>query len=354
MLPQLHFGMTLLIGLLIGPAAPPPAHADDATSKLYGDGVRSMVWIVIPKGKALIMGSGTLIDAERRLILTNYHVVGDNGHVFVSFPMYDKNGKLISERDPYVRRLQNQQTIRAAVLYYREESDLAVVQADSVPADARALPLATASVAPGEPIVSLGNPGAGGNAMWLLTKGIVRAVSRNRYKTVSAAQQGMELAIDARVVIAQSPNNPGDSGGPMLNSKGELAAVTQGGRPDAQEITYFIDILEVREFLTKAGILGKDGRLTSAGETRPVLKSSPPPAKTAAPRQEAARPAIDPNDPKARQELAAAPSLDLAYALYKEERYADAKKYCDAIIADYPGTVAAQRAKELLGKLKDK
>jgi len=63
--------------------------------------------------------------------------------------------------------------------------------------------------------------------------------------------------------------------------------------------------------------------------------------------------AIDPNDPNAKQERAATPTLELAIALYKEDRYREARKCLQSVVDEYPGTKAAKQAKEMLEKIKD-
>ena len=43
-------------------------------------------------------GSGTLVDKERRLVLTNYHVVQENPNAKVFFPVF-RDGSPVAERD---------------------------------------------------------------------------------------------------------------------------------------------------------------------------------------------------------------------------------------------------------------
>jgi hypothetical protein len=58
---------------------------------------------------------------------------------------------------------------------------------------------------------------------------------------------------DAKVIETDSATNPGDSGGPLLNDKGELVGVTHGGAINAQLVSTFIDVSEVKTLLdTKA------------------------------------------------------------------------------------------------------
>src|SRR5205823_356163 len=82
----------------------------------------------------------------------------------------------------------------------------------------------TTSPQPGQNVYSIGNPG-GSSAMWLLTAGTVRQVSRKRW---TAGGMGRLFELEAEVVETSSPTNPGDSGGPLVNDRGEQVGVTQG------------------------------------------------------------------------------------------------------------------------------
>ena len=59
---------------------------------------------------------------------------------------------------------------------------------------------------------------------------------------------------EAKVVETDSATNPGDSGGPLLNAKGELVGVTQGGAINAQLVSTFIDVSEVKSLLTTKAV----------------------------------------------------------------------------------------------------
>lgn len=47
----------------------------------------------------------------------------------------------------------------------------------------------------------------------------------------------------------QSPINPGDSGGPVVNAAGELIGIAQSISPKARLVSYNVDISEVRAFM---------------------------------------------------------------------------------------------------------
>ncbi len=101
--------------------------------------------------------------------------------------------------------------------------------------------MATAGVGPGDAVDSLGNPGST-DALWVYTSGTVRSVYKKQFRT-SVGEH------DFTVVETQAPINTGDSGGPVLNSAGELVAVSQAISPSARLVSYAVDISEVRDFL---------------------------------------------------------------------------------------------------------
>ena len=83
----------------------PAVQADDVGSTVYRKVLKSVVWIHSSRGGGkLATGSGSLIDRKHRLVLTNYHVVGDNDRATVIFPIFQKD-KLVAEREFYLERI---------------------------------------------------------------------------------------------------------------------------------------------------------------------------------------------------------------------------------------------------------
>jgi tetratricopeptide (TPR) repeat protein len=217
------------------------AQAEEA-AVVYRRTLGSTAWIYNPKIDS--SGTGWVVDRARRLLITNQHVVDDATHVEVLFPAY-RDGQLISERSYYK---DHGRTIRGRVMDAVVDRDLALIQLDSLPPDIRELPLAASSPIPGEPVYSIGNPGASG-ALWVFTSGDVRAVYRKRWSTRIG---NASIWREARVVETSSPTNPGDSGGPVVNTKGEVVGVTEGGNTMARLVSTSIDVADVREFLAQA------------------------------------------------------------------------------------------------------
>jgi S1-C subfamily serine protease len=140
------------------------------------------------------LGSGFVIDKAGHIV-TNYHVVEGAQQIEVSFS--------------------NQDTYKATLVGTDPSTDLAVLRVD---VSSRALtPLALAdsdAVRVGDPVVAIGNPfGLDRTA----TAGIVSALQRN-----VTAPKGSNID---HVIQTDAPINQGNSGGPLLNARGEVIGV---------------------------------------------------------------------------------------------------------------------------------
>lgn len=233
--------------------AQPPAKTEpsDAGVNVYKHVLRSTVWIHSERGRGVTAsGSGSLVDKGRRLVLTNYHVVGDVKKATVFFPEFGSDKKVIPERS-YYRDRAERLGIPGEVVEIDKEGDLALIRIDRIPDGAQELPLAAASPEPGQSVHSIGNPGKSG-ALWVYTPGKVRQVYQKKWQ--AKLDEKTTLHFQARVIETDSPTNPGDSGGPLVNDKGELVGVTQGGAVDAQSLSLFVDLSEVKRLLNRRSV----------------------------------------------------------------------------------------------------
>ena len=213
----------------------------DVGKRVYTQLIHSTVCIVIDmSAKNVSMGSGTLIDRRRRLILTNAHVAEADARM-VYFPQW-QNGKLVTDREYYAAHVK---PYRARVLRVVPRHDLALFQLDSLPADAVPLALADASASPGDLVHSIGNPPVSG-ALWTYSSGTVRQVCRKQLTSNDGDQ------VDMQVVITQVPTNPGDSGSALVNNSGQLVGVNFGSviKSGIRNISYATDLSEVRALLS--------------------------------------------------------------------------------------------------------
>jgi len=217
--------------------------AKDVGKQVIDRLIHSVVCVVgksDPESKELHVGSGTLIDRERRLILTNAHVASQ-GTLMVYFPEW-RDGRLATDHKFYA---EEGLARPARVLRTEPAHDLALLQIDDLPADAAPLPLAEVGASPGDVVHSIGNPPVSG-ALWIYSTGTVRQVCRKKHVTVEGHP------IDAQVVITQVPINRGDSGSAVVNNQGQLIGVNYCGviETGVRDITYAIDLTEVRALLT--------------------------------------------------------------------------------------------------------
>lgn len=141
-------------------------------------------------------GSGFELDAQG-MILTNWHVVDGAGKITVSLGASAK-------------------PIEARVVGKDPSDDLAVLQ---IPTDHVTLhPLALGdsnTVQVGEPVIAIGNPFGYARS---LTTGVISALGRQILAPNGARIDGA-LQTDA-------PVNPGNSGGPLLDSEGRVIGIT--------------------------------------------------------------------------------------------------------------------------------
>ncbi len=260
---------------LLGPlvavvlAIPAPAFAQEKTdgAGVYKKAVPSVVWVHSKRSNGLATGSGSLIDKDRRLVLTNYHVVQDNPSAAVFFPQF-RDGHPIAEKEYYKDRAKRL-GVAGKVIALDKKADLAIIQVEHVPEKTEALPLAAGSPEPGANVHSIGSAGKS-DALFGYVKGSVRQVYKKDWR---AELEPRKVAhFEAKVIETDSPTNPGDSGGPLLNDKGELVGVTQGGAVNAQLVSTFIDISEVKQLLNTSAVKGvKADKPAKPARTTPTV-----------------------------------------------------------------------------------
>ncbi len=223
----------------------------------YRQTLKATTWILAKNSEGTSSGTGVLVDAEKKLVVTNAHVVGDARNVVIFFADM-KNGSPIVERSHYLQNVKKL-GIRGRVLAVDRKRDLALVELGKLPEGITAIKLADESSSPGQDVESIGNPGST-DALWVYTSGTVRAVYQKKFRTGAGEH-------NFKVVETQSPINSGDSGGPVVNENGELVAVSQAIATKARLVSYFVDISEIKTFLDspwKPAPLPTDNVLKSA------------------------------------------------------------------------------------------
>jgi putative serine protease PepD len=145
-------------------------------------------------GSGPALGSGFVVDKAGHIV-TNYHVIENAGQIRVSFS--------------------NQDTVVAELVGTDPSTDLAVLQVEASASALKPLPLGNSDkVRVGDSVVAIGNPfGLDRTA----TAGIVSALQR----LITAPNQ---FTID-HVIQTDAPINHGNSGGPLLNMRGQVIGV---------------------------------------------------------------------------------------------------------------------------------
>lgn len=177
----------------------------DALTALYRQANPSVVYILVTSGSSgfgMRRGSGTgwVYSADGKIV-TNDHVVEGGSNYEIVFPNGDRMvGELIGA-DP--------------------DSDLAVLQVESLPAGVEPLPLGDSdAIEVGEFAIAIGNPFGEQSSMSMgIISGLDRSLPSQRMTT-----SGSTYSLP-QVIQTDAPINPGNSGGPLLNLEGEVIGV---------------------------------------------------------------------------------------------------------------------------------
>ncbi len=150
-------------------------------------------------GNFLGSGSGFVIDQAGHIV-TNNHVVADGDEFEVVFASGERRRASLSGSDV--------------------DSDLAVIQVDSLPAEVQPVPLGdSAELQVGQFVIAIGNPfGEAGSMSIGIISGLGRTLESQR--VVAGGNFSIPQVIQTDAAI-----NPGNSGGPLLNLSGEVVGV---------------------------------------------------------------------------------------------------------------------------------
>ena len=322
---------------------------------LYKKVLKSCVFIVTPLKGGYAMGSGSLIDAERKYVLTNYHVVSDRDMVYCQFPVVLKSGEVLADKNKYMDRIPAGQAIKGKVLFRDISRDLALIKLEKVPYGTPAIPLAKKSADPATRTWNIGSPGAV-NQVFGVTEGQVRQVGLE--KMTVGDEEGV-FQVRAKMVKATNPTNPGDSGGPLYDKRGYLVAVTESGDTHSQAVNFFVDVSEVCAMLAEHKITIKE--LSNEPDAKTTPRATPklvtPSVKNGGPKETPGvktPPAnVGGDAPSAADEKTAANLLRRAkFFASGEENRADYIRKLTEIVKKYPKTAAGKEAKRRLDMVK--
>jgi S1-C subfamily serine protease len=254
---------------------PAPASAEKlATAKERARGPGLTVYPLVAPATVVVStshghGTGFVIDPQG-WIITNHHVVADA----------DVDPATRSLRvTVHVGRLENQfmrviePGIPALVYKANQQQDLALVKLLRMPAGMTALPalrLADAVPAPGADCIAIGHPARGmlwtirsgeiaGSGMWpreMIDVVMQRLIATGRDR--EQLQEILDHAPQRKVLISTCGLNPGDSGGALVNARGEVVGVSfgiprtdEGENAHFDKFSYHVHLDELRAFLAQ-------------------------------------------------------------------------------------------------------
>lgn len=191
------------------------------------DGARRGV-VMVSNSRGL--GSGFVLDLEGRVV-TNHHVIGGERYQTVNIYVPTSDGKW--ER----RRVEN-----AEVEAFSSLLDIAIVKMDLEKVKREGIELVPLPMAPaeslraGDPVFLIGNPGMGGMVLdQSISEGIVSSLARNFN--------------DVLYVQTTAAANPGNSGGPMLNERGEVVGLLTSGATFQEGIAFCLPTHYMQHFI---------------------------------------------------------------------------------------------------------
>ncbi len=244
--------LALLVGVLVWyqrneplNEAPPPTDAAPALSvtEVAEKVSPSTVLIYATNSSSYGYGTGFFIRSDG-YIATNYHVVENKTSIQVT--------------------LYSGKSAMAQLIDYSAADDLAVLKIEG-----RDYPAVTVgdsdALRVGELAVAIGNP-SGTNASWTTTHGIISALDRE------VTVEGTGTVEEMTMIQTDAPVNPGNSGGPLCNSRGEVIGIVTRKLSEYEGIGLAIPIngaMKILNVIVETG--SADGIESTISKVRPTI-----------------------------------------------------------------------------------
>lgn len=255
---------------------------DPTPQQIYERFAATVVFVAATPNQGTGMGGTGSIIRPDGLILTNAHVVLDptDHRPYSQISIFLKPERVTGNpKSDLAKRF------TARVVATSESLDLALLQAEQAPT----LPAITfgdpATVRIGDRVLAIGHPEQGG--MWTLTSGLI-----------SAEFESFNGTIGKHVFQTDTGLNRGNSGGPLLDSRGHMigintamARVAKDGTP-IMSINFAVESNVAQQWLKQYGVIitfanpALDPQLTErqaaiTSSSQPLAATPPPAAKPA-------------------------------------------------------------------------
>jgi hypothetical protein len=190
------------------------------------------------------LGSGFVVDADKGLIATNYHVIEGAKQVSMRF-----GGDCTRREYP-----------ADGFVAIMPGKDLALIHVAAGERKLRALKLCEKLPAQGETVYTIGSPIG---MDFTVSNGMVSAVRSGQEVSDLVGQfagadhyrKHMQYDIDATWIQISAPISPGNSGGPLLNTHGEVLGLNtwNWGGTQGQNLNFSVHAAHLRQFIAGAG-----------------------------------------------------------------------------------------------------
>ncbi|MGE5892580.1 MAG: S1C family serine protease [bacterium] len=201
---------TFFVGVMIAVAVNASFAQSFPAVEVYEDTAPAVVLIVAQKdGKGSMAGAGSFISPSG-YVVTNAHVVidKDTGKPFGLISAYLKPERVVGDLSRDLR-----DRLKAKVLSYDSDLDIAVLKVENAPQKLKSLILADPDeIRVGEEVVAIGHPEQGG--LWSLTYGRISGEIANQSNVKGKDMFQTDTSV-----------NRGNSGGPLLDRRGYLVGV---------------------------------------------------------------------------------------------------------------------------------
>ena len=213
MLPLLMVILAGQVLLVTGPAIADPmsvlSNLNQAFTQINNKVIPAVVLISLVRGGSSFFGSGFIISNDG-LIMTNSHLIAD-------------------VQDLEVTIFDSRQRFKAQIVGLDRDTDVGLIRVET-----RGLPFLklgdSSKLHVGQIVFSVGNPL--GIYSWSATFGIISATGRTN----------VGLIPDTDMIQTNALMNPGNSGGPLVNVRGEVVGITTGNRPASPGLSWVIPI----------------------------------------------------------------------------------------------------------------
>ncbi|XP_054166226.1 probable periplasmic serine endoprotease DegP-like [Oppia nitens] len=177
------------------------------------------------KGK-VSQGTGFLVDGERGLLVTNYHVVADRQNVMIQFAnrFYESNviqGKQLSTDLFFI--------LTGRVVYVEPQHDLALIRMNQYVANSLYyLVLSDSDAQPGDECISIGYS----DIYSTLNNGFICSMACINELSLGSLTNFSEKCYDSchTLTIHTCTGNPGSSGCPIINMNGQVIGIHFGAK----------------------------------------------------------------------------------------------------------------------------